>query len=137
MEDYIVRFYRRKEENGGLFGVVEEVGVEGKKAFRSMEELVSLLKGGKLEDRRKAERIRFIVPVTIEGEDSSGEPFSEETVIEDLNPRGAGFRLKTRVVEGDDLQLLIEPTCCGQRRNARVARIAEGPEPRVVEVVFQ
>ena len=45
MEDYIVRIYRRKEENGGLFGVVEEVGVEGQKAFRSMAELVRLLQG--------------------------------------------------------------------------------------------
>jgi len=44
MEDYIVRIYRRKEENGGLFGVVEEVGVEGQIAFRSMEELVRLLR---------------------------------------------------------------------------------------------
>jgi hypothetical protein len=49
MEDYIVRIYRRKEESGGLFGVVEEVGVEGKKAFRSMEELVCLLRGGRQE----------------------------------------------------------------------------------------
>jgi hypothetical protein len=49
MEDYIVRIYRRKEENGGLFGVVEEVGVEGRKAFRSMEELVRLLRGGRQE----------------------------------------------------------------------------------------
>lgn len=137
MEDYIVRIYRRKEENGGLFGVVEEVGIEGKKAFRSMEELVRLLKGGKLEDRRKAEQIRFAIPVTVEGEDSSGKPFSEETVIEDLNPHGAGFRLKTRVVEGDELGLLIEPTCCGRRRNARVARVAEGPKLRNVEVVFR
>lgn len=45
MEDYIVRIYRRKEENGGLFGVVEQVGVEGKKAFRSMGELLRLLRG--------------------------------------------------------------------------------------------
>lgn len=45
MEDYIVRIYRRMEESGGLFGVVEEVGVEGQKAFRSMEELVRLLHG--------------------------------------------------------------------------------------------
>jgi len=45
MEDYIVRIYRRKEEDGGLFGVVEEVGVEGKKAFRSMAELLRLLRG--------------------------------------------------------------------------------------------
>ena len=136
MEDYIVRFYRREEENGGLFGVVEEVGIEGKKAFRNMEELVRLLKGGKLEDRRNAERIRFAIPVTVEGEDSSGEPFSEETVIEDLNPRGAGFRLKTQVVAGNELKLLIEPTCCVQKRNARVARVAEGPESRTVGVVL-
>ena len=46
MEDYIVRIYRRREEEGGLFGVVEEVGIEGKKAFRSMAELVRLLQGG-------------------------------------------------------------------------------------------
>ena len=45
MEDYIVRIYRRKEVDGGLFGVVEEVGVEGKKAFRSMAELLRLLRG--------------------------------------------------------------------------------------------
>ena len=45
MEDYIVRIYRRREEDGGLFGVVEEVGIEGKKAFRSMAELVRLLQG--------------------------------------------------------------------------------------------
>lgn len=137
MEDYIVRFYRRKEENGVLFGVVEEVGVEGKRAFRSMEELLRLLKGGKLENRRKAERTLIAIPVTVEGEDSSGKPFSEETVIEDLNPRGAGFFLATRVVEGDELTLLIEPSCCGRRRNARVASVATGPEPWNVEVIFQ
>ena len=45
MEDYIVRIYRRRAEEGGLFGVVEEVGIEGKKAFRSMAELVRLLQG--------------------------------------------------------------------------------------------
>ena len=45
MEDYIVRIYRRRAEEGGLFGVVEEVGIEGKKAFRSMVELVRLLQG--------------------------------------------------------------------------------------------
>ena len=49
MEDYIVRIYRRREEEGGLFGVVEEVGIEGKKVFRSMAELVRLLQGDPLE----------------------------------------------------------------------------------------
>lgn len=51
MEDYIVRIYRRREEDGGLFGVVEEVGIEGKKAFRSMAELVRLLQGDPHEAR--------------------------------------------------------------------------------------
>lgn len=137
MEDYIVRIYRRKEENGGLFGVVEEVGFEGRKAFRSMEDLVRLLRGDLLEERRKPERIRLSIPATVEGKDVSGSPFTEETIIEDLSPRGAGFRLKTRVVEGDELQLQIVPTCGGQRRNARVARVAKEPEPQNVEVVFR
>jgi hypothetical protein len=137
MEDYIVRIYRRKEENGGLFGVVEEVGVEGRKAFRSMTELVRLLRGDTLDERRKTERIRLAIPATVEGKDVSGSPFSEETVIEDLSPRGAGFRLKARVLEGDELRLRIVPACCGLRRQARVASIAQGPEPRIVGVVFR
>jgi hypothetical protein len=137
VEDYIVRIYRRKEENGGLFGVVEEVGIEGKKAFRSIGELVRLLRGDVPEDRPKAERTRVAIPVTVEGRDTSGEPFSENTVIEELSPRGAGFLLKARVLEGDELQLLIEPPCCGRRRNARIARVAWGAEPRNVAVVFR
>ncbi len=137
MEDYIVRIYRRKEENGGLFGVLEEVGVEGRKAFRSMEDLVRLLRGDTLAERRRAERIRLAIPATVEGKDITGKPFSEETVIEDLSPRGAGFRLNARVFEGGELQLRIVPTCCGLRRQARVASVAPGPEPRIVGVVFR
>ncbi|MGE5247389.1 MAG: hypothetical protein ACM3L8_03485 [Verrucomicrobiota bacterium] len=45
MQNYIVRIYRRTEENGGLFGVVEEVGVDGQIAFHSMAELLRLLRG--------------------------------------------------------------------------------------------
>jgi hypothetical protein len=137
VEDYIVRIYRRKEENGGLFGVVEEVGVEGQKAFRSMEELVRLLRGDPPEERRKEGRIRLAIPATVEGKDVSGSPFSEETVIEELSPLGAGFCLKARVLKGDELQLRFVPTCCGLRRQARVASVARGPEPRIVGVVFR
>jgi hypothetical protein len=52
VEDYIVRIYRRREEEGGLFGVVEEVGIEGKKAFRSIAELVRLLQGARMKRDR-------------------------------------------------------------------------------------
>lgn len=137
MEDYIVRIYRRKEKNGGLFGVVEEVGVEGRKAFRSMPELVRLLRGDPLEERRKAERTRLAIPVTIEGTDVSGMPFSEETIIENLSPLGAGFRMNARVLEGEELQLRIVPDVCGARRCARVERVAGGTEPWIVGVVFR
>lgn len=137
MEDYIVRIYRRKDENGGLFGVVEVVGVEGKKAFRSMAELVQLLRGAPLEERRGAERIRISISATVEGKDASGNPFSEETVIEEYSPLGAGFRLKSRVLEGDELRLRIVAARCGLRRKARVASVAQGPEPRIVGVEFR
>lgn len=137
MEDFIVRIYRRKEENGGLFGVVEEVGVEGRTPFRSMEDLVRILRRGCFEERRRVERIRLAVPATVEGKDLSGKPFSEETVIEAMSPQGAGFRLESRVHEGEELRLRILPAWFGLRRKARVASVARGPEPRIVGVVFR
>jgi hypothetical protein len=44
MENYIVRIYRREEDNPRvLVGVVEEVGVEGNKAFTNVDELLDIL----------------------------------------------------------------------------------------------
>ena len=44
MENYIVRIYRREEDNPRiLVGVVEEVGVEGNKAFTNIDELLDIL----------------------------------------------------------------------------------------------
>jgi len=138
MEDYIVRIYRRKEENGGLFGVVEEVGAEGRKVFRNMGELVRLLMGEIFEDRRREDRIRLSIPATVEGNDSAGRPFSEETVIEDLSPRGAGFRLNAPVLEGDAVKIHIVPGCLDLIiRRARVASISREPDPRIVGVEFR
>jgi hypothetical protein len=136
MEDYIVRIYRRRDENGGLFGVVEEVGVEGRKPFRSMSELVALLRGNPPNALGAAERIRLPVPVMVEGKDASGRPFVEDTVIETMSPRGARLRLETPVREGDDLQVVLEPGCCARRMGARVGSVARGPAPRIVEVIF-
>ena len=45
MKTYIVRIYRFEDENPfNLVGVVEEVGVEGRKGFTNYEELWSILK---------------------------------------------------------------------------------------------
>lgn len=44
MDTYVVRIYRREGKNPHrLVGVVEEVGVEGKKAFRTLDELWAIL----------------------------------------------------------------------------------------------
>lgn len=92
---------------------------------------------GKLEDRHKADRIRVVIPVMVEGEGPTGKPFSEETVIVDLNSYGAGFRLKPPVLKEDELKLTLEPSCCRRIKNARVARVAGSTNPWDVGVVFQ
>lgn len=136
MEDFIVRIYRRKDENGGLFGVVEEVGVEGRKPFRSMGELVALLRGHAIAERREEAGIRLAIPVTVEGRDLSGASFAEDTFIEELSGQRAEFRLESRVPEGEKLLLRILPTGFDVRRKATVTGVAKGPAPRFVEVVF-
>ena len=44
MKDYLIRIHRREENNPRiLVGVVEEVGVEGNKAFSNVDELWEIL----------------------------------------------------------------------------------------------
>ncbi len=136
MEDYIVRIYRRKDESGELFGMLEDVGVDRKQPFRSMAELVRLLEGGKLGDRRRAVRIRLAIPATVEGRDSSGAPFSESVVISALTAHGAKLRLSARVMEGDVLRIAPDAPGNEPSMDATVARAAEVAEHRTIEVVF-
>ncbi len=45
---YIVRIYRsRKDKPRGLMGVIEQVGVKGRKAFTSCDELWEILRSSK------------------------------------------------------------------------------------------
>ncbi len=61
MENYIVRIYRRENDNPRmLVGLIEEVGSKGKKAFTSYDELWEILncdkcgtKDGKSDRREK------------------------------------------------------------------------------------
>lgn len=47
MDNYVVRIYRRDTKNPGLLvGVVEEAGVEGKRAFHNLDELWAILRSG-------------------------------------------------------------------------------------------
>lgn len=66
LEDYVLRIHRREKDDPRiLVGVVEEVGVEGDKAFGSLDELWSILDSRMAEPKRvrnardrKAERIK-------------------------------------------------------------------------------
>jgi len=47
MENYIVRIYRRNDEQNTIAGIVEVVGTEEEKAFKTHEELLAILKMAK------------------------------------------------------------------------------------------
>jgi len=50
LKDYVVKIYRREKNDPRiLIGVVEEVGVEGNKAFSNLDELWSILNPSKAE----------------------------------------------------------------------------------------
>ena len=43
MENYIVRIYRRDDEQNTIAGIVEVVGTQEKKTFKTHEELLAIL----------------------------------------------------------------------------------------------
>jgi hypothetical protein len=58
MRNFIVRVYREKGPDKKLVGIVEEVGVEDKMAFKGLEELCAILSrtkkgGGKIQKQKK------------------------------------------------------------------------------------
>ena len=61
MKDYLIRIHRREKNDPRiLVGVVEEVGVEGNKAFSNLDELWSILNPSKAETEDK-KRDKFCV----------------------------------------------------------------------------
>jgi hypothetical protein len=57
LKDYLVKIYRReKKDPRRLAGVVEEVGVEGNKAFSNLDELWSILNPSKAETAKTKRR---------------------------------------------------------------------------------
>ena len=56
MDNYVVRIYRRDTKDPRLLvGVVEEVGVEGSRAFQNLDELWTILLSGKATRGKKGE----------------------------------------------------------------------------------
>jgi hypothetical protein len=57
LKDYVLRIYRReKNSRRRLAGVVEEVGVEGNKAFTNLDELWSILNSSRAETAETKKR---------------------------------------------------------------------------------
>jgi len=57
LENYVLRIYRRKKSDPRiLVGVVEEVGVEGNRAFSNIDELWSILNSSKAVTRKRKKR---------------------------------------------------------------------------------
>jgi len=61
LENYVLRIYRRGENDPRiLVGVVEEVGVEGKRAFSNLDELWSILNSSKAETAKTKKRSKSL-----------------------------------------------------------------------------
>jgi hypothetical protein len=57
LENYVLRIYRREKNDPRiLVGVVEEVGVEGNRAFRDFDELWSILNSRKVKTTKIKKR---------------------------------------------------------------------------------
>ena len=62
MKDYVLRIHRREKNNPRiLVGVVEEVGVEGNKAFSNLDELWFILNPSKAGTAKRKKRDKFFV----------------------------------------------------------------------------
>ncbi len=54
MDSYVVRVYRQEKDNPSkLVGVVEEIGVKGKRAFTNIEDLWEILNHQKVSEQKK------------------------------------------------------------------------------------
>jgi len=62
----------------------------------------------KTADRRRAERYRLELPASVEGTDSNGCPFQEDSVLIDLSSRGASLQLATDQYPGNRLTISIK-----------------------------
>jgi len=75
MKDYLIRIHRREKNNPRkLVGVVEEVGVEGNKAFSNLDELWEILNPSKAETGKTKKRDRLNKPNKLSERSKLNEP---------------------------------------------------------------
>ncbi len=142
MESYIIRVYHRDEKDmNRIVGLAEEVGAQ-KRAFHSLGELNSIIIGKTpdtehhKEDRRRSERLKLRLPVRLKGTNIVGENFIEDTILNDLSPRGAFFCVHNPVTKDTKLNLLIDPDRSHLNVEAKVVRIEDENGRKGIGVSF-
>lgn len=141
MESYIIRIYRRDEQNPqNIIGLVEDVGLEAKTPFHNVEELIHILIGKYTESkqgwRRKNNRLKLRLPVRIEGIDAMGDKFTEEAAIKNISSYGAYISMKNHVSKDTGVSLIIDPENSCLNMKARVVRIEKKKDANGVGVAF-
>ena len=149
MESYVIRIYRRDEQNPqNIIGLVEDVGLEAKTPFHNIEEMTDILitphhiplpqgeRGKGNGRRRKNNRLKLRLPVRIEGIDAMGDKFTEEAIIKNISSYGAYINMKNQVNKDTRVSLIIAPEDSCLNMRARVVRIEKGRNKTGVGVAF-
>lgn len=144
MESYIVRIYRRnKDMPQNIIGTIEDVDVGGIRAFHSTDDIAGILTGEgknikekKVREKRRITRLKLSLPVKVDGVDSSGRKFTENTTITNISSYGAYINIKNHINKDEGVSLIIDPddSCLSMR--ARVVRIAKEKSKTGVGVAF-
>lgn len=141
MESYVIRIYRRDEQNPhNIIGLVEDIGLEAKTPFHNVEELIHILIGKYTESKqggmRKNNRLKLRLPVRIEGIDAMGDKFTEEAIIKNISSYGAYINMKNHVSKDTGVSLIIDPEDSCLNMRARIVRIEKGKSKTGVGVAF-
>ena len=141
MESYVIRIYRRDEQNPhNIIGLVEDVGLEAKTPFHNIEELIDILIGKYTESKqggkRKNNRLKLRLPVRIDGVDENGKRFTEDAFIANISSYGAYINIKNQVSNDTRVSLIIDPEDSCLNMKARVVRIENGRNKTGVGVAF-
>lgn len=149
MESYIIRIYRRDEQNTqNIIGLVEDVKLEAKTPFHNTEELTDILitphpipllqgeRGKGNGRRRRNNRLKLRLPVRIEGIDDRGDKFTEEAIIKNISSYGAYISMKNHVSKDAGVSLIIDPENSCLNMKARIVRIEKGKNKTGVGVAF-
>lgn len=120
-----------------LLGIVEKIGVDKKMSFHTIQELTSLLCGGRSKERRLTGRLQLKLPVKVEGTNALGKKFIEDTFLKDLGVRGAFFSVRNPLDKNTRLRLLIDPSRSDKDVVATVVRLTKEPRASGVGVSFE